>query len=327
MKTILVTGGSGFIGSSLCDRLLQQNFRVINIDNFNDYYSPHIKINNITLASSNPNYTLVKGDILETKLLDNIFKSYNINKVIHLAAIAGVRNSIENPLEYVDVDIKGTVNLLEMCKKYNIKKFTFASSSSVYGLSKIPFREDEPVDIQLSPYASSKYCGEIFCKTYNTLYKIPIVCLRFFTVYGPRQRPDMAICKFTRLIDEDREIQLYGDGKSSRDYTYIDDIVDGIIAAMDLNCNFEIFNLGSSEPIKLLDLIELIEKGLGKKARKNFSEMQAGDVMHTYADLTKSDKSLGYCPKVNIAKGINRFIEWYKCNRNEYYPSKFNFHL
>jgi UDP-glucuronate 4-epimerase len=248
--------------------------------------------------------------------------SFNIDTVVHLAAIAGVRNSIENPLEYVDVDVKGTVMLLQMCKKYKIKKFVFASSSSVYGMNKIPFREDDSLDIQISPYASSKYCGEIFCKTYNKLYGIPIVCLRFFTVYGPRQRPDMAICKFTRLIDEGSEIMIYGKGETSRDYTYINDIIDGITAAANLECKFEIFNLGSSEPIKILDLIDLIEKGLGKKAIRTFSDMQAGDVMHTYADITKSNKLLGYLPKVGIKDGIDRFIEWYDRNKYIYCPPK-----
>lgn len=315
MNTILVTGGAGFIGSNLCERLLKQNYKVINLDCFNDYYDPLIKRCNIEEAASNSNYTLIEGNILDTELLDNMFKSFNIDKVIHLAAIAGVRNSIENPLEYVDVDIKGTVNLLEMCKKYKISKFVFASSSSVYGFNKIPFNEEDHLSVQLSPYAATKYCGEMFCKTYNLLYGIPIVCLRFFTVYGPRQRPDMAIHKFTKLIDEGREILIYGNGESSRDYTYIDDIIDGIVASLNLDCDFEIFNLGSSEPIKILDLIALIERGINKKAKTKFISTQAGDVLYTFADIKKSNIILGYSPKICIRDGIDKFIYWYKSTR------------
>ncbi len=312
MKSILVTGGSGFIGSNLCDRLLKLNCRLVNLDCFNDYYSPLIKRRNISDALCNPCYTLIEGSILDTELLTDIFRSFNIDKVIHLAAIPGVRNSIENPLYYVDVDIKGTVNLLELCRKYNISKFLFASSSSVYGNNKIPFEEKDSLSLQLSPYAASKYCGEVFCKTYNQLYGIPIACLRFFTVYGPRQRPDMAIHKFTRMIDEGREITVYGNGESSRDYTYIDDIIDGIISSMNLNCDFEIFNLGSSEPVKILPLINLIEGRLNKKAIIYFTGTQPGDAPYTFADITKSKEMLGYRPRVSIRDGIDRFVDWYK---------------
>jgi UDP-glucuronate 4-epimerase len=315
MNSILVTGGAGFIGSNLCEKLIEQNYQVINIDNFNDYYDPRIKRSNIQKLVLNPDYIHVEGDILNNQLLDDIFKSFNIERVIHLAAIAGVRNSIENPLEYVDTDIKGTVNLLEYCRRYKMRKFIFASSSSVYGSNKLPFREDDHLDLQLSPYAASKYCGELFCKTYNALYGIPIVCLRFFTVYGPRQRPDMVIHKFTRLIDEGREIPVYGEGKSSRDYTYVDDIIEGIIASAKLECNFEVFNLGSSQSIKMMDLIDLIEQKLCKKANKKFLPMQAGDVLHTYADITKSQNILRYRPRTGIEDGINKFIDWYKCSR------------
>lgn len=319
MKAILVTGGAGFIGSSLCEELLRQGHRVINLDNFNSYYEPKVKRYNITKASLDPKYTLVEGDILDTQLLDNLFKSFNIDKVVHLAAIAGVRNSLLNPLSYVDIDIKGTVNLLEMCKKYNVCKFIFASSSSVYGNNNLPFREEDHLSNQVSPYAASKYCGEIFCKTYNTLYGIPIICLRFFTVYGPRQRPDMAICKFTRLMDSGREILVYGNGDSSRDYTYIDDIINGIVSSINLECNFEIFNLGSSDPIKITDLITIIEEKLEKKADIKFLGLQAGDVSHTFADISKPRSVLKYDPKVGIKDGVARFIDWYKSNNFDYY--------
>ena len=215
----------------------------------------------------------------------------------------------------MDVDIKGTVNLLETCKKYRIAKFVFASSSSVYGTNKVPFSEDDNLSLQLSPYAASKYCGEAFCKTYNLLYGIPIVCLRFFTVYGPRQRPDMAIHKFTRLIDKNMDLLVYGNGDSSRDYTYIDDILDGIIASMNLDCGFEIFNLGSSQAIRILDLIKLIEKKINKKAKIQFIGIQAGDALYTFADIKKSKEILEYSPKVCIKDGIDKFIEWYKSTK------------
>ena len=245
MSTILVTGGAGFIGSHLAEKLLEHGHKVINIDNFNDFYDPLIKRMNILKAKLSPRYTLIEGDIRDKKLLDQVFTTYKIDIVVHIAALAGVRKSIENPLEYVDVDIKGTVNLLEHSRIYKVKKFIYASTSSVYGLNAIPFKEEDNIKSPISPYAAAKHAGELFCKTYHTLYGMEVVCLRFFTVYGPRQRPEMAIHYFVKTIDEGELISIFGDGTSSRDYTYIDDIIKGIVASIYLNCEFEIFNLGN----------------------------------------------------------------------------------
>lgn len=311
MKTVLVTGGAGFIGSHLCEKLLNLNCKVINIDNLSNYYSADIKRKNIETSLNDSNYTLAKGDILDNGLLNNIFSSNTIDVIIHLAALAGVRNSIIKPLEYVDVDIKGTVNLLEYAKKYSIKKFIFASSSSVYGINPLPFKETYNVSSQISPYAAAKEAGELFCKTYSILYNIPAICLRFFTVYGPRQRPEMAIHLFTRLISENKPITIFGSGTSSRDYTYIDDIVDGIISSMELDCNFEIFNLGNSQPTNIEYLISLIEKNLNKKAKIEYALTQMGDAAHTYADITKAQQLLNFNPKVSIEEGIEKFVKWF----------------
>lgn len=311
MSCYLVTGGAGFIGSHLCEHLLEDGSKVINLDNFNDYYSPDIKKNNIVKALSSPDYSLVEGDIRDSCLLQNLFDSYKIDRVVHLAALAGVRKSIENPTEYVDVDIKGTVNILEACRKNDVSKLVFASSSSVYGSNPAPFKEDDKVELQVSPYAVAKRAGELYCKNYSLLYGIPVACLRFFTVYGPRQRPEMAIHNFTRLIDEEKEIPIFGDGSSSRDYTYIDDIIAGITSAADLQCRFEVFNLGSSHKVQLDYLIYLLEMALGKPAYKQYLPPQKGDVEYTFADLSKAKKMLYYEPRVGIEEGIERFISWY----------------
>lgn len=312
MSIVLVTGGAGFIGSHLCEKLLRLGHDVINIDNFNSYYDPLIKRRNCIEAQAKQNYNLIEGDIRDKVFLEQVFKKYKIDIIIHLAALAGVRKSIENTLEYVDVDIKGTVNLLEFSKMYNIKKFIFASSSSVYGFNGTPFKEKDSVISQASPYAVAKLSGELFCRNYNRLYGIPIVCLRFFTVYGPRQRPEMAIHYFTRCIEEGTEITIFGNGKSSRDYTYIEDILQGIIASMQVKSSFDIFNLGGAEPVTLNDLIYIIEKKLGKTAKKVYLGNQQGDVEHTYADITKAKKQLGYSPKIRLEEGVERFIHWYR---------------
>ncbi|MCX7924103.1 MAG: GDP-mannose 4,6-dehydratase [Clostridia bacterium] len=312
MKTILVTGGAGFIGSNLCEKLLELGYGVINVDNFNDFYDPLIKRRNILKAQTSDDYTVFENDILDRTGLEYIFQNFNIDKVVHLAALAGVRKSLDNPLQYVDVDIKGTVNLLELAVKYGVKKFVFASSSSVYGTNAVPFREDDRLDIQVSPYAAAKYCGEVYCRTYNSLYSLPTVCLRFFTVYGPRQRPEMAIHSFTRLIDEGMEVPVFGNGTSSRDYTYIDDIINGIVSSIDLQCGFEVFNLGNSEPIQLNSLVHLIGQKLGKPVNARYLPVQKGDVERTYADISKAERLLKYSPGVGIEEGIERFIDWYR---------------
>lgn len=312
-KQILVTGGAGFIGSHLVDRLLREGFKVICLDNFNDFYAPRIKRKNIDRHLSDQNFMLIEGDVRDRSLAGELFSNHRISIIVHLAARAGVRPSVEQPFLYEDVNVKGTLNLLECARNYQIENFIFGSSSSVYGLNpKVPFSEDDKVDFPISPYATTKKAAELFCRTYHHLYSIPITCLRFFTVYGPRQRPDMAIHKFTRLIYEDREIPVYGDGKSSRDYTYIGDIIEGIISVLERRNEFEIINLGNCFTIELEDLIILIEKNIGKKARVKWLPNQAGDVPTTCADISKAKELLGYNPRVNIEEGIRKFVEWFK---------------
>lgn len=313
---VLVTGGAGFIGSHLVERLLKEGYEVTCLDNFNDYYNPGIKRNNIRPFLSERNFKLVEADIREKDGLKRIFEKFQIQKVIHLAAQPGVGLSLEKPSLYMDVNVKGTVNLLELSKDHRIKSFIFGSSSSVYGATKeIPFSEEGELK-PISPYGVSKRAGELLCSTYNHLYGIPITALRFFTVYGPGQRPDMAIHKFTKLIEESEEIRLYGNGNSQRDYTYVSDIVDGIISALNLNLNkdfeFQIFNLGNSEPIPLSHLVSLIEKNLNKTAKIKYLPEQPGDPSITYADISKSRRLLDYLPEVKIEEGIKRFVEWYR---------------
>jgi UDP-glucuronate 4-epimerase len=318
VKNVLVTGGSGFIGSHLCERLLKEGYFVINLDNFNNYYDPKIKWRNIQEALKNENYALYVGDIRDNKLLDQISEEQgNIDIVCHLAAMAGVRNSLKDPVEYVSVDIGGTVNMLEFARRNEVEKFVFASSSSVYGKnSKVPFSEDDPLEGQVSPYATAKRAGEIYCQTYSQIYNIPIVALRFFTVYGPRQRPEMAIHLFTRLIMEGKPIPVFGDGSTARDYTYIDDIIEGVYRAILYDkARFEIFNLGNSKTVKLSELIGIIEQVTGKKAIIDRKPMQLGDVEITYANIKKGNSLLSYRPEGDIHRGVSEFFEWFEKNR------------
>lgn len=315
MNKFLVTGGAGFIGSHLVKRLLDDKNEVIVIDDFNDYYSPEIKKNNIKDFLHNKNFKLFKTDIRDN--LENVFKNNKIEMVIHLAARAGVRPSLKDPVLYNSVNVLGTTNLLECCKKYNINKFLFASSSSVYGLnSKLPFNEEDPLEKPISPYAVSKIAGENLCKVYKESFGVSCIALRFFTVYGPKQRPEMAIHKFVKLIKEGKPIPFYGDGGSSRDYTFISDILDGIIACIKLlfkndNKIYEIFNLGDSNAITLKQLVGIIEEVVGEKAiLQNLSDQQ-GDVPITFADISKAVKMLGYKPQVEIKQGIKEFVRWY----------------
>jgi len=313
LASYLVTGGAGFIGSHLVDRLLRRAKKVVVIDNFDDYYDPRIKRNNIEAHLNNKNFKLKKVDLRDKKSVDEVFQTNEIGKVVHLAARAGVRASLENPLLYEEVNIKGTSNLLEVCKRHHLESFVFASSSSVYGArSKIPFVEEEKVDNPLSFYAATKCAGELLCYTYHHLYGIPIVCLRLFTVYGPGQRPEMAIHKFTRLISQGKEIDIFGDGASKRDYTYISDIIDGIMQALDKRFEFEVFNLGSSRMVELRRLVSLIESFLGKKAKIRYLPRQPGELPATCADISKARKMLDYNPQVKIEEGIEKFISWYK---------------
>jgi UDP-glucuronate 4-epimerase len=312
----LVTGGAGFIGSSVVDRLLMRGDRVVCLDNFDSFYDPVVKRMNIAGALENPGFKLIEGDIRDMGLLRKVFAEEKFDMVFHPAARAGVRPSIADPMLYEDVNIKGTMNLLEMAKQHGIKGFIFASSSSVYGKNeKVPFSEDDNVDNPISPYAATKKACELICFTYHYLYKLNITCLRFFTVYGPRQRPEMAIHKFTRLIDQGKPVPMFGDGSTKRDYTYIDDIVDGVMKAIDFNAPYGIFNLGESQTTELRELIGLIEKNLGKKAVIEQLPDQPGDVPITYADITKSRRVLGYDPKTKAEEGVRKFVEWYKENR------------
>ena len=315
---IVVTGGAGFIGSHLCEKLLSLGSKIICIDSFDDFYNPAIKEDNISEVTGSSHFKLYRSDITNPTQMEKIFSENSIDMVIHLAARAGVRPSIEKPLLYEKVNILGTINLLECCKKYNISKFIFASSSSVYGGNKkIPFSEKDNVDHPISPYAATKKAGELICYTYYDLYKISIYCFRFFTVYGPRQRPEMAIHKFTRLILGGEEIEIYGDGSSSRDYTYIDDVISGITKSLNTVKGFEIINLGNSNTVKLIDLIRLIEITTGEKGDLKFTKSQPGDVFITYADIRKARKMLKYFPETNIEEGLIKFVKWYKEKRKE----------
>lgn len=316
MSTFLITGGSGFIGSSLADELLNNGHRVINVDEMNDYYSVKTKERNIAHASLNPSYIFVKCDICDLASIDNIFKSYNIHYIIHLAARAGVRPSIENPILYEHCNSLGTVCILEMAKKYGIKKIILASSSSVYGNNKkTPFSETDAVDNAISPYAATKKANEVMGHVYHKLYSIDMIFLRFFTVYGPRQRPDLAIYKFVERIFSNKPIDMYGNGDSARDYTYIDDIVQGIRLSIEyLNVNdhvYEIINLGNNRPISLHNTISTIEETIGKKALINHLPMQQGDVDITCADIEKASSLLGYKPITSFKLGIRKFVDWY----------------
>jgi UDP-glucuronate 4-epimerase len=306
----LITGAAGFIGSHLCERLLADDWAVVGIDNFDDFYDPQIKRRNISDCLKNNNFQLIEADIRDSDAMDKAI-GWDIEIIVHLAAMAGVRPSIAHPLLYADVNINGTVVLLELAKERRINKFIFGSSSSVYGNNeKVPFSEDDNVDFPISPYAATKKAGELICHTYHHLYDISVTCLRFFTVYGPRQRPDLAIHKFTKLIEQDKPIPVYGDGTMMRDFTYIDDIVNGIVAAMNKCTGFNIYNLGESQPITVNDLIAEIEKALDKKAVRQFQPLQPGDVERTYADITKSVKELDYNPKTPIQAGLASFVAW-----------------
>jgi UDP-glucuronate 4-epimerase len=313
---ILVTGGAGFIGSHLCERLIAEGCKVVCLDNFNPFYSPEVKRQNLSAIITHPSFSLVVGDIRNPNDLDKCFNGKNIDLVIHLAAMAGVRPSIENPLLYADVNITGTLQVLLACKRHNIRKLLFASSSSVYGNKEGgSFKETDSVDKPISPYAATKRAGELICFNQSRLMDISVVCLRFFTVFGPRQRPDLAIHKFTRLLYEEKSIPVYGDGSTSRDYTYIDDTIGGIQKAVDYvntHTGFEIFNLGESQTVKLADMITELEKASGSKAIMDIQPLQPGDVNYTCADIEKSRKILGYNPVWSFEKGIRSFIDWYE---------------
>ena len=315
MRNILVTGGAGFIGSHLVDHLLaEQRWRVTVIDDFNDFYAPGIKRENVRAHERTAAYRLIEADIRDRATLEGVFAGTEFEVVAHLAARAGVRPSLQEPELYAETNINGTLNLLELARRHNVRQFVFGSSSSVYGINaKVPFSEEDPIRQPISPYAATKVAGELLCHTYSHLYGIRCVCLRFFTVYGARQRPDLAIHKFTRLIDEGQPIPVFGDGTTRRDYTYIDDIIAGVRAAIDYEASpYEVINLGESRTVELRELIALLEKEMDRSALIDRQPMQPGDVPQTFADITKARRLLGYNPQTEIEDGIHRFVEWFR---------------
>lgn len=322
---ILVTGGAGFIGSHFVDRLLATGeCRITVVDDFNDFYDPEIKSENVRLQLESPNYNLFRVDIRDKPALETVFQNARFDCIVHLAARAGVRPSLQQPLLYTETNVSGTMNLLELARAYNVKQFVFGSSSSVYGINaKIPFSEDDPIRQPISPYAATKAAGELLCHTYSHLYGLRCVCLRFFTVYGPRQRPDLAIHKFARLISEDKPIPVFGDGTTRRDYTYIDDIIAGVQAAIDYEASdYEVINLGESRTVELRELISLLEKELGAEAKIDRQPLQPGDLPQTFADITKARRLLDYNPQTQIEAGIGRFVEWFRSGSGGKPPSQ-----
>ncbi len=313
---VLLTGGAGFIGSHLTRRLLARGDRVTVLDDFNDFYDPARKRENVEPLLARPDYRLVEGDIRDEPLVDRLFGEGQFDGVVHLAARAGVRPSLQEPVLYEDVNCIGTLRLLEAARRHGPKIFIFGSSSSVYGINrKVPFAEDDEVNQPISPYATTKRSGELLCFNYHHLYGFRTACLRFFTVYGPGQRPEMAIHKFTDLLWRGRAVPMYGDGSSRRDYTYIDDIVDGVVAALDLAPGFEILNLGGAETTSLRELVLWIAEELAVEPRIDYLPEQPGDVPITYADVSKAARLLGYSPKVPIREGLRRFVAWYRERR------------
>jgi UDP-glucuronate 4-epimerase len=313
----LVTGGAGFIGSHVCERLLHDGHRVWAFDDLNAFYDPQFKRRNLreiqTLAKP---FEFCHGDLTDRAALDELFSSVKFDQVIHLAARAGVRPSLEQPALYQRVNVEGTVNVLEAARQNGVKKITVASSSSVYGVNgKVPFSESDPIFSPVSPYAASKLACEALGHTWHHIYKMDVAMLRLFTVYGPRQRPDLAIHKFTKLIDAGKPIPVFGDGSTARDHTHVSDILEGVIACTQREFGFEIFNLGESQTVKLSGLIALIETALGKKAVIDRQPLQPGDVPITFADISKAREMLGYNPQVKVEKGIPLFVDWFRKNR------------
>ncbi len=330
-KTIIVTGSAGFIGSSVCIKLLKRGDSVVGIDNHNDYYDPKIKDARLERLLKYSDYQHFKVDITDQKNLEDIFKNYNPQKVLNLAAQAGVRYSIENPQAYISSNIVGFANILENSRKHRIEHLVYASTSSVYGANtKMPFSEHDGANHPLSVYAASKKSNELMAHSYSYLFKIPTTGLRFFTVYGPWGRPDMALFKFTKAILEGKPIDLFNHGKHSRDFTYIDDIVEGVIKTLDnpasrnVNWNsnqpdpanskapWRIYNIGNSRPVDLMDYVNALEKALGKKAKFNYLPLQPGDVLDTFANVNDLKKNFNYKPSTSVIDGVSNFVEWYK---------------
>ena len=312
MKTILLTGCAGFIGSNLLIKLLSEGYYVVGLDNLCETYNPSWKLENIALSKLNKRFSFIKGDILDSALLKMISSKFNVDIVVHAAAKTGVRSSIQNPSIYEEVNVRGTLNMLEYSRLNNIKKFIFISSSSVYGnYTEAPFKESSNVCNPISPYAASKIAGELFVYSYSHIYKLPSICLRLFTVYGPSGRPDMVPYLLTDAVVNNKPFTQFGNGKSARDYTYISDIIDGIISATNYNCKFDIINLGHSKPVQLKKLICLIEKVVGRPAMINRIHDQLGDVQLTHADISKAKILLNYSPRIELEDGLKLFVRWY----------------
>lgn len=316
MRTVLLTGGAGFIGSHVAEALLQRGLQVVCLDDFNDFYDPAFKRENVAALQTNPNFHLVEGDIRDRELVFATYRRFGVSATVHLAARAGVRPSIANPRLYEEVNGVGTVNLLEAAHRFGAYTFIFGSTSSVYGInSKVPFAEDDPIAFPISPYAASKRGAELMCYTFHHLYGLKVTVLRFFTVYGPRQRPDMAIYKFTECLARGKPVPRFGDGSMARDYTYIDDTVRGVMAAFEAAADFEIVNLGGSRTTTLQQLIELIAQELDVPPLVEELPLQPGDVPVTCADVSKAKRLWGWEPQVPIEEGIKRFVAWYRAHR------------
>lgn len=313
MKQILITGGAGFIGSNLINKLIEDpNLEITCLDNFDPFYNPEIKKENIKPFFKKKNFNFIKADIRNLHQLKSKLTK-NLDVIIHLAAKVGIEQSLVNPRIYTEVNIRGTQNLLELAQQLKCKQFIFASSSSVYGINpNVPWKENESVLMPISPYAYTKISGELLGHVYSYLYNIRFISLRFFSVYGPKQRPDLVIHKFTKLISEGKAITLYGDGRTKRDYTFIDDVVSGIVTALDYNSQYEIINLGNNEPIELLKLVQMLEKVLGKKAIINKLPEQLGDAPVTFADINKAQKILNYQPRTSLFDGLQKYVSWFK---------------
>ena len=331
MKKIIVTGSAGFIGASLCIKLLERGDSIVGIDNHNDYYDPKIKDDRLEILAKYPNYQHYRIDIKDEKSLEKVFKNHKPHKVVNLAAQAGVRYSMENPLAYINSNILGFAHILENCRIHEIEHLVYASTSSVYGANtRMPFSEHHSVNHPLSIYAASKKSNELMAHSYSYLYKLPTTGLRFFTVYGPWGRPDMALFKFTKAILNEKTIEVFNHGKHTRDFTYIDDIVDGVIKTLDhqassnidwnsdhpdpasSNAPWRIYNIGNNKPVELMDYIDALEKTLGKKAKINYLPLQPGDVPDTYADTDNLNKKFNYKPSTSVSEGVSRFVKWYK---------------
>jgi len=311
---LLVTGGAGFIGSHVADRRRGRGDRVVVLDDFNDFYDPLLKRANVAAHRGEDGYRLVEGDIRDRELVFRLFAEERFDAVIHLAARAGVRPSLSQPVLYEEVNCLATWHLLEAAAAHRVRRFVFASSSSVYGVnSKLPFSEDDPIERPISPYASTKRAGELQVYTAHHLHGLPAVCLRFFTVYGPRQRPEMAIARFIRCLENDEPIPFFGDGSSRRDYTYIDDIVDGVEASLSIPAaGYEIVNLGGAQPVTLAELVSALERATGRRARLDPQPDQAGDVPVTYADVDKARRLFGFRARVSLEEGLRRSVAWYR---------------